>query len=331
MMCKRTKSTYWPILNFRETQKAIQEVKNYFSHALSQNLNLTEVTAPLLMRTNTGLNDTLADDQAPVTFAVPALNHCSLEVVQSLAKWKRLALYKYGFLPGEGLYAHMLAIRKEETLDPTHSVHVDQWDWEMVIRERERHYTTLTHTVEAIYEALRDTEAHLYSLYPSLQPVLPESISFISTHELEKRYPHLSPKERETIITREKGAVFLSEIGGPLASGKPHERRAPDYDDWALNGDILLWYPQLDKALELSSMGIRVNRHSMLEQITASGCRERLSLPYHQKVLSGELPSSLGGGIGQSRLAMMFLKKSHIGEVQPSIWPEAMEMEFPLL
>lgn len=317
-------SGYRPLLSLRETEVAIKKVKDFFEGALARELNLTRVSAPLFVRPETGLNDNLNGVERPVAFDVKDLNGNGVEIVQSLAKWKRMALKVYGFAPGEGLYTDMNAIRRDEDLDNLHSVYVDQWDWEKIITREQRNLTTLRRVVEAIYKVFRDTEEYLHKLYPSLCPQLPQEIFFITTQELEDRYPDLTPKEREDAICREQGAVFVMQIGGLLKSGQKHDGRAPDYDDWELNGDIIFWNPVLERAFEVSSMGIRVDERSLMEQLKAAHCEERAKLRFHRDLLAGEYPYTIGGGIGQSRICMFFLKKAHIGEVQSSVWPEDM-------
>lgn len=320
-------SGYRSSLNLRETEVAIKQIKDYFEAALAKQLNLTRVSAPLFVQPESGLNDNLNGVERPVSFDVISLDNAVCEIVHSLAKWKRMALGRYGFKPGEGLYTDMNAIRRDEEVDNLHSIYVDQWDWERVITREERTAETLQSIVCQIYHVFKETEQYLATLYPELGGNLPEEIYFITTQELEDRYPKLSPKEREDEIAREKGAVFVMKIGGPLASGTVHDGRAPDYDDWELNGDIIFWYPLLQRAFEVSSMGIRVDEVALIKQLDKSGCQERLKLPFHQDVLAGRLPYTIGGGIGQSRICMFFLKKAHIGEVQASVWPNEMAAE----
>jgi aspartate--ammonia ligase len=318
---------YQPLLTLRETEVAIKRVKDYFEAALARELGLTRVSAPLFVRPETGLNDNLNGVERPVAFDVKDLDGNGVEIVQSLAKWKRMALKGYGFEPGEGLYTDMNAIRRDEDLDNLHSVYVDQWDWEKVITRGQRNPDTLRQIVKVIYKVFRETEEYLYSLYPALQPALPPEIYFITTQELEDCYPDLTPKGREDAIARERGAVFVMQIGGILKSGQKHDGRAPDYDDWELNGDIVFWNAVLERAFEVSSMGIRVDEQALMSQLQASQCAERAKLKFHQAVLTGEYPYTMGGGIGQSRICMFFLKKAHIGEVQASVWPETMLAE----
>ena len=316
---------YKPLLGVKETEVAIKQIKDFFEAALAAELNLTRVSAPMFVTAQSGLNDTLNGVERPVAFDARDLTCDSLEVVQSLAKWKRMALHRYGFSHGTGLYTDMNAIRRDEELDNTHSIYVDQWDWEKVISPHERTMSHLQAIVKRIYAVFRRTETHVTRLYPSLKslPTLPPQIFCITSQELEDRYPHLEPKQREEAIARDKGAVFISQIGGALSSGLRHDGRAPDYDDWNLNGDIIFWFPVLEMALELSSMGIRVDGASLATQLRVSGCEGRRAFNYHSKVLSGILPLTAGGGIGQSRICMFFLKKAHIGEVQVSVWPSA--------
>lgn len=318
---------YVSALNLHETQVAIKTVKDFFQQELVKRLNLLRVTAPLFVRPETGLNDNLNGVERPVAFEIKDPDHTQAEIVHSLAKWKRFALKKYGFKPGEGLYTDMNAIRRDEDADNIHSIYVDQWDWEKIITPEERGEELLRETVKAIYKALKHTEKYMSIQYDYITEILPREISFITTAELEAKYPDLTPKEREYEIAKERGAVFLMQIGDLLAGGEPHDGRAPDYDDWKLNGDIIVYYPVLDIALELSSMGIRVNAESLAEQLKKSGCEDRAKLPFQKAVLEDELPLTIGGGIGQSRICMFFLRKAHIGEVQCSIWPkEALEV-----
>ncbi|CAM4467832.1 aspartate--ammonia ligase [Paenibacillus tarimensis] len=309
----------------KATEKAICTAKSLFEHKLGSKLNLMKVSAPLFVAGSTGINDNLNGWERSVSFDAAGCKDMSLEVVQSLAKWKRLAARYYGLQPGEGLYADMRAIRRDEELGPLHSLLVDQWDWELVITKQQRSMDTLKDKVQLIYAALKETESELAALDPLLPPFLPEDISFVTSQELEDRFgAETAPKEREQLIAREKGAVFLMQVGGRLASGQPHDGRAPDYDDWQLNGDIIVWNPVLEMAFEISSMGIRVDEESLVRQLQESGCAERAELPFHQMLLGGELPYTIGGGIGQSRVAMLLLRKSHIGQVQMSVWPQDM-------
>ena len=309
-------------LTIRETEVAIKEVKDYFERALAASLHLTRVSAPLFVKPETGLNDNLNGVERPVSFGIKEQDEATAEIVHSLAKWKRYALKKYGFHSGEGLYTDMSAIRRDEDTDNLHSIYVDQWDWEKVISKEERNTQTLEQTVRCVYRALKDTEDYISKRYNYIQPLLPEDIFFITSQELENLYPDCTPRERETLIAKEKGAVFISQIGKILASGEKHDGRAPDYDDWELNGDIVVYYPVLDIGLELSSMGIRVDEDSLRAQLEEAGCPERAALPFQKSILEKELPYTVGGGIGQSRICMYYLRKAHIGEVQSSLWPD---------
>lgn len=311
--------------NIIETEVAIKFIKDVFERELARNLNLTRVSAPLFVFPESGLNDNLNGVERPVAFDVLDIGR-DVEVVHSLAKWKRMALAKYGFADGEGLYTDMNAIRRDETLDALHSIYVDQWDWEKIISPSARNFDTLKAAVNSIYSALLGTEAALSERFGTVS-VLPKKIEFMTTAQLEAEYPDLSPKERENAVTKRLGAVFLMQIGAPLKDGVPHDGRAPDYDDWLLNGDILLWDEPLSRAFEISSMGIRVDEAAMRRQLAAAGCEDRAALPFHRALLSGELPQTMGGGIGQSRICMFLLGKHHIGEVQASVWPESMVEE----
>ena len=313
---------YKPLLNLKETQIAIKQVKDFFQRELAAELNLKRVSAPLFVSPDSGLNDNLNGVERPVSFGVKEQNDKPFEIVHSLAKWKRLALKRYNFNVGEGLYTDMNAIRRDEDTDNIHSIFVDQWDWEKIIPEDARNEQTLRETVKAVYEALRVTEKYMANKYDYVECFLPEEITFITTQELVDLYPGLSAKEREYEIVKKYGAVFLMQIGDILSNGEKHDGRAPDYDDWKLNGDILVYYPVLDIALELSSMGIRVNAESLAEQLKKAGCEERSELPFQKALLNGELPQTIGGGIGQSRICMFFLRKAHIGEIQVSVWPD---------
>ena len=314
---------YHTPLSIRETEVAIKAVKDTFETNLAEILNLTRVSAPLFVRPESGLNDNLNGVERPVRFGILEQNDAPCEIVHSLAKWKRQALKTYGFSAGEGLYTDMNAIRRDEITDNLHSIYVDQWDWECVLTREDRTIEKLQEIVRNIYQALKKTETVLCEKYAALgiQKKLPSDITFITTQELFDRYPTMTAKEREYAITKEYGAVFLMQIGGLLSNGEKHDGRAPDYDDWTLNGDILLYYPLLDCALEISSMGIRVDEKQLLLQLEAEGCMDRLSLPFQRALADGELPLTVGGGIGQSRICMFFLNKAHIGEVQSSIWP----------
>lgn len=315
---------YHSALSIKDTEAAIKLLKDFFEVELAKELKLTRVSAPLFVRPETGINDNLNGVERPVSFDVKGIDGNIVEIVHSLAKWKRWALKRYGFNVGEGLYTDMNAIRRDEYLDNLHSVYVDQWDWELIIDKEARNVETLKGTVRKIFKVLKKAEEYITAKFPVLPKELPEEISFITTQELEDMYPDLTPKERENMICREKSAVFIMKIGGKLKSGKSHDGRAPDYDDWELNGDILLWYPILNCAFELSSMGIRVDREALKKQLKLAGCEERSKLVFHRDLLEGRLPETMGGGIGQSRLCMYFLKKAHIGEVQSSVWPDDM-------
>lgn len=325
---------YRPLLDARHTERAIQKIKDTFQTALAYELDLTRVTAPLFVRSGTGINDDLNGVERPVRFAIGGLGDADAEIVQSLAKWKRIALADLGFDPGEGLYTDMNALRPDDAMDNTHSIYVDQWDWERVITSQERTVATLKETVEIIYDVIRRTERYICHEYDVLTPELPRKITFIHAEDLRQSYPDMTAKEREREACREHGAVFVIGIGGELGDGTIHDGRAPDYDDWStesapgypgLNGDILVYNTLLDTAFELSSMGIRVDPAALERQLAIRGLEERRSLLFHSRLLSGELPASIGGGIGQSRLAMFFLRKAHIGEIQASIWPAEME------
>ena len=315
---------YHDLLGLYDTQRAIGIIKTIFQEKLCAALHLKRVTAPLFVLNGSGLNDDLNGVERPVSFDVPCLDERA-EVVHSLAKWKRYALAEYGFRPGQGLVTDMNAIRRDEEVDNLHSVYVDQWDWEKVIREEDRNETYLKNVVRSIVSAVCATEMNLHAMFPQLQdlPLHTPNVTFITTQELEDKYPDLTPKERENAIVKENGTTFLMKIGAPLKSGKPHDGRAPDYDDWDLNGDLLFWNEPLQCSYELSSMGIRVSPESMDRQLTMAGCDDRRTLPFHKAVLSGELPYTIGGGIGQSRLCMLLLGSAHIGEVQASVWDEA--------
>ena len=308
-------------LNLHDTQVAIKTVKDFFQQTLAQKLNLLRVSAPIFVSPSSGLNDNLNGVERPVSFDIKGL-HEDAEIVHSLAKWKRYALKKYGFSQGERLYTEMIAIRRDEDIDNIHSVYVDQWDWEKIISKEERNMSTLISTVRTIYSVLRKTEKYMAVQYDYIEEILPREIAFVSTQELVDMYPDCTPKEREYKIVKEKGAVFLMQVGKTLSNGERHDGRAPDYDDWELNGDILVYYPVLDIALELSSMGIRVDEEALDIQLRESGCDDRRELPFQKAVLNKELPYTIGGGIGQSRICMFFLRKAHIGEVHVSLWPD---------
>ena len=312
---------YESALNLHDTQVAIKTVKDCFQRLLAERLNLLRVSAPLFVAPETGLNDNLNGIERPVSFDIKEQGR-DAEVVQSLAKWKRYALKRYGFHHGEGLYTDMSAIRRDETTDNIHSIYVDQWDWEKIIDKDERNIETLKSTVRDIYAVLRKTEKYMAICYDYIDESLPRDIFFVTTSELEEMFPDNTPKEREYFIAKAKGAVCIMQIGDDLTDGKPHDGRAPDYDDWKLNGDIIVYYPVLDIALELSSMGIRVDEKSLAYQLKKAGCEDRAELPFQKSILEGKLPYSIGGGIGQSRICMFFLRKAHIGEVQCSIWPD---------
>ena len=312
---------YNPVLNLRDTEAAIKLVKDFFETELARALNLTRVSAPIMVTPESGLNDNLNGVERPVAFDILETG-VNAEIVHSLAKWKRMALRTYGFNPGEGLYTDMNAIRRDEITDNIHSIFVDQWDWERIITREERNIDFLKSIVEKIYLTLRKTEGFVCAHYPHIKPELPDSITFITTQELEDRYPELTSKEREYKAAKEYGAVFLMGVGGALRSGKIHDGRAPDYDDWDLNGDILLYDPLLDISLEVSSMGIRVDEESLARQLKIRGCEERAELPFQKALLNGELPLTIGGGIGQSRMCVYLLRKAHVGEVQASLWPD---------
>ncbi len=324
---------YQSLLDPKETENAIRSIKTFFQTNLAFELNLIRVTAPLFVQAGTGVNDDLNGIEKPISFCVPAMAGARAEIVQSLAKWKRMALKDLGMSYGEGLYTDMNAIRPDEALDATHSLYVDQWDWERVISAEDRTVDFLTNIVRSIYDVIRRTEKYVGYLYPRIQPWLPDEITFLHSEQLEGQYPDLSPKERENRACRDFGAIFVIGIGGALKNGKPHDGRAPDYDDWStptmngykgLNGDILVHYPLFNRALELSSMGIRVSPESLAQQLELTGHVSRRELMFHRRLLAGELPLSIGGGIGQSRLSMFYLRKAHIGEIQASLWPEEM-------
>ena len=317
---------YESSLGVIETQQAIKDLKDFFENRLGETLKLTRVSSPLFVLPETGTNDNLNGVEKPVSFQVPHLKK-DAEIVHSLAKWKRMALKKYGFSVGRGLYTDMNAIRKDEELDNLHSLYVDQWDWELIINKEDRTMETLKKVVKALYKIFKETEEHVHSIYPEVECLLPDEITFITSQELLDMYPHLTAKEREDAIVREKKAVFLMQIGKVLSTGEKHDGRSPDYDDWDLNGDILFYNPILDNAIELSSMGIRVDEEALERQLKAAQCEDRKELDYHKALLDGKLPYTIGGGIGQSRICMFFLNKAHIGEVQVGIWPEDMVEE----
>lgn len=318
---------YKSSLDIRKTEVAIKQIKDFFESELAKELNLTRVSAPLFVKPETGLNDNLNGVERPVSFDVKGIGGGTVEVVHSLAKWKRMALKRYGFSSGEGLYTDMNAIRRDEDLDNIHSVYVDQWDWEKIIDKSQRTEETLKSIVRQIYSVFKRTENYITGLYPSLGRYLPEDIFFVTTQELEDMYPQLTSKERERMLAKEKKAIFIMKIGDTLKSGMKHDGRAPDYDDWALNGDIVFYYPVLDIAYEVSSMGIRVDEDSLVVQLKKAGCEDRKNFPFHSQLINRELPYTIGGGIGQSRICMFFLGKAHIGEVQSSVWGEEMIKE----
>ncbi len=309
-------------LNLYDTQVAIKTVKDFFQTLLAERLHLLRVSAPLVVDPLSGMNDNLNGVERPVTFDIKCQENREAEIVQSLAKWKRYALQKYGFSVGEGLYTDMSAIRRDEDVDNIHSIYVDQWDWEKIITKEDRTLDTLKDTVRTVYKVLRKTEKYLSIHYDYIEEILPHDIFFITTKELEEMFPDFTPKEREYYIAKAKGAVCIMQIGDKLENGEPHDGRAPDYDDWSLNADIIVYYPVLDIALELSSMGIRVDKKALLRQLEERNCMDRVDLPFHKAVINEELPYTIGGGIGQSRICMFFLRKAHIGEVQCSLWPQ---------
>jgi len=324
---------YHSYLNLKETERAIKMIKDFFQENLSSELKLRRVTAPLFVQRGTGINDDLNGIERPVSFPVKDMEGVTAEIVHSLAKWKRMMLADYEIANGYGIYTDMNALRPDEELDNLHSIYVDQWDWEKIIMPEDRKLEFLKNIVQGIYAVMKRTEFIVYENHPEIIPILPEEITFIHTEELEEQYPDLSPKDREDKVAQEYGAVFIIGIGHNLASGKPHDGRAPDYDDWStetvngykgLNGDIIVWNPVLERAFELSSMGIRVDKEAMLTQLKLQGKEERKELFFHKRLLAGEFPESIGGGIGQSRLCMYYLRKAHIGEVQASLWPGQM-------
>ncbi|MDO4438841.1 MAG: aspartate--ammonia ligase [Eubacteriales bacterium] len=318
---------YDPKLDVRKTQEAIKYIRDTFQKEFGREMNLERISAPLFVEKKSGLNDDLSGTERKVAFDLLGIPDEEVEVVQSLAKWKRMALYRYKFMPGEGLYTNMNAIRRDEELDNLHSAYVDQWDWEKVIKEEERTEETLKDVVRTIFKVIKHMEHEVWYKYPEAVYHLPESITFVDSEELRKMYPDLSSKEREDAVCKRYGCVFIMRIGDKLGDGKPHDMRAPDYDDWQLNGDILFWFEPLNRALEISSMGIRVSEKSMHEQLVKAGCVEREELRYHKMILDKKLPYTIGGGIGQSRLCMLLLGRVHVGEVQASIWPEEMREE----
>ena len=313
---------YQSELNLHDTQIAIKMVKDFFQTLLAERLNLLRVSAPLFVDPASGLNDNLNGVERPVSFDIKYGDGKEGEIVQSLAKWKRYALKKYGFAVNEGLYTDMSAIRRDEEPDNIHSIYVDQWDWEKIITKEDRNLETLKNTVRTVYKVLRKTEKYMSIHYDYIEEILPHDIFFITTSELADMFPDNTPKEREYYIAKAKGAVCIMQIGDTLENGEPHDGRAPDYDDWSLNGDILLYDPLLDISLEVSSMGIRVDPETLRKQLEIRGCMERAELPFQKALLNGELPQTIGGGIGQSRMCVYFLRKAHVGEVQASLWPE---------
>ena len=315
---------YDPRLDIRETQDAIKYIRDTFQKEMGREMHLERISAPLFVEKSSGLNDNLNGVERPVSFDMAAIPGETMEVVHSLAKWKRMALKEYGFQPGEGLYTNMNAIRRDEELDNLHSCYVDQWDWEKVINKEDRNEKTLKDTVRLIFKIIKHMQHEVWYKYPQAVKKLPEDIYFITSQELEDRYPHLTPKEREYEFTKLHGSACIMQIGDKLNSGMPHDGRAPDYDDWALNGDILIYYPVIDQAVEISSMGIRVDSMSLLSQLEKSGCMDRIALLFHKALLAGELPLTMGGGIGQSRICLLLLNKAHIGEVQAGAWPTPM-------
>ncbi len=327
---------YKSFLDLKQTEHAIKEVKDFFQSSLSSELRLRRVTAPLFVMKGTGINDDLNGTERAVAFPIKEFNDQQAEVVHSLAKWKRMMLADYGIESGYGLYTDMNAIRPDEELSNIHSLYVDQWDWERHISESEYNLENLKYIVKKIYEVMKRTEFIVFERYPEIKPILPEDIKFLQAQDLLDKYPNLTPKEREDAAAKEYGAVFLIGIGGKLSNGEKHDGRAPDYDDWTteteegyigLNGDILVWNSVLERSFELSSMGIRVSPEVLAKQLEMEGCSERKELLFHKRLLDNELPLSIGGGIGQSRLCMFFLRKAHIGEIQSSIWPADMRKE----
>ena len=320
-------------LNLKETEEGIKLVKDYFEVELANQLNLQRVSAPLFVAGGTGINDDLNGVERPVSFDLKNISDVKAEIVQSLAKWKRMALARYGFTYGSGLYTDMNAIRRDEVLDNLHSIYVDQWDWERVISKEDRNLDFLKDIVRKIYQVLKETEMVIFKKFPQLQPFLRDGITFVHTEELQEKYPNITPREREDAATKEYGAVFVIGIGGKLADGKIHDGRAPDYDDWTtptsdttkgLNGDIFVWNPVLEKGFEISSMGIRVDKEALLKQLEITGATSRKELIWHKMLLEDKLPLSIGGGIGQSRLCMLLLQKAHVGEVQCGVWSDDM-------
>lgn len=313
---------YQPKLTTKQTQAAIRFIRETFQDEFGKELNLSRISAPMFLEKDTGLNDNLNGVEKPVSFEMKDMPGKTIEIVHSLAKWKRWALKHYDFQLGEGLYTNMNAIRKDEDLDNFHSIYVDQWDWEKVITKEDRTKETLEATVRKIFKVIKHMEHEVWYKFPEAVHHLPDEIHFVTSQELEDRWPDKTPRERENAIAKELGCVFIEQIGGALKSGQPHDLRAPDYDDWKLNGDIMFWYEPLQQAIEISSMGVRVDAKSMMEQLKVRGEEARLELPYHKMIMSEELPFTIGGGIGQSRLCMLLLGKAHVGEVQASVWPD---------
>ena len=318
---------YKSALNLHDTQIGIKTVKDFFQKQLADNLNLLRVSAPLFVTPESGLNDNLNGVERPVRFGIKEQDEYEVEIVQSLAKWKRYALKKYGFNEGEGLYTDMNAIRRDEETDNIHSIFVDQWDWEKIISKEARTEETLKSVASKVYDALRKTEKYMAIRYDYIKEILPPDIFFVTTEELAEMFPDNTPEEREYYIAKAKGAVCIMKIGDVMENGEVHGHRAPDYDDWSLNADIVVYYPVLDIALELSSMGVRVDEKALAEQLEKAGCNDRRELAFQKAILNKELPYTIGGGIGQSRICMFFLRKAHIGEVQSSIWPKEIEEE----
>lgn len=315
---------YAPKLNLRETQHAIKYIKDVFQQALSFALTLDRVTAPLIVEKGSGINDDLNGVERKVDFDIKEINGKEAEVVQSLAKWKRMALYRYGYQPGEGIYTDMNAIRRDDDTDNLHSIFVDQWDWEKVITRSERTKDYLRDTVRSIVKAIVYTKRKVQLRYPVLKQEIVESPLFITSENLAVKYPDLTPRERENAICEDHGTVFIMQIGGKMSNGERHDGRAPDYDDWSLNGDLFIWDETLQRALEVSSMGIRVDAQALASQLAEAGAEDRSRFPFHRMIAEDTLPLTIGGGIGQSRLCMLLLEKAHIGEVQASVWPEEM-------
>ncbi|MDD5832005.1 MAG: aspartate--ammonia ligase [Clostridiales bacterium] len=319
-----TPENYDPKMSVRDTQEAIKYIRDTFQKEFAREMNLVRISAPLFLERSTGLNDDLNGVERKVSFDLKDIPGDEVEIVQSLAKWKRMALGRYGFAPGEGLYTNMNAIRRDEDLDNIHSVYVDQWDWEKVIEKSDRTIETLMSTVRTIVKVIKHMEHEVWYKYPDAVYHLPDEITFVDSEELRLMYPDMTAKERENEICRKHGCVFIMRIGDKLGDGEPHDGRAPDYDDWQLNGDIMYWFEPLNAALEISSMGIRVSEESLHEQLIKAGCPEREQLPFHRQILEKKLPYTIGGGIGQSRLCMLLLGRVHVGEVQASVWPEEM-------